>query len=111
MTIVLAVYKIHATDNVATALTPLKRGDVAQIRGAAEGTVMTQEDIHAGHKLALAPIAAGAPVVKYGISIGVATQHINEGEWVHLHAMRSNYDQRSSHLNIVTGAPEDSNYE
>jgi hypothetical protein len=30
---------------------------------------------------------------------------------VHLHVMRSLYDERSSHLDINTGAPKDTKYE
>lgn len=50
-------------------------------------------------------------IVKYGVVIGRATKDIPMGSWVHLHVMRSNYDERSSHLNVNTGAPEDTRYE
>jgi len=43
-----------------------------------------------GHKIALKDIAAGAFVVKYGHPIGVATQDIVSGEWVHSHNLRTN---------------------
>ena len=36
---------------------------------------------------------------------------IPAGSWVHLHVMRSVYDQRSSHLDVRTGAPKDTKYE
>ena len=42
-------------------------------------------DVKLGHKIALAPIAAGERVFRYGHSIGVATQAIAAGEWVHSH--------------------------
>ena len=42
-----------------------------------------------GHKLAACPIAAGEKVIKYGHSIGVATQDIAAGEWVHSHNLRT----------------------
>lgn len=38
-----------------------------------------------GHKVALRPIAAGEPVIKYGIPIGRATRDIAAGEHVHVH--------------------------
>jgi hypothetical protein len=41
-----------------------------------------------GHKAALEPIAKGAPVVKYGVVIGHATQDIAAGEHVHVHNCR-----------------------
>ena len=50
-------------------------------------------------------------IIKYAIPIGRATADIPAGSWVHLHVMRSNYDERSSHLDVRTGAPKDTKYE
>ena len=47
------------------------------------------EDIPAGHKIALRPIAAGAKVIKYGAPIGVATRPIRRGSWVHTHNLKT----------------------
>ena len=53
------------------------------------GTSLTAPFLHVGssvgrgHKIALRPIASGAPVVKYGQIIGVATRDIAAGELVH----------------------------
>jgi len=68
-------------------------------------------DIPKGHKIAVKPIEAGEPVVKYGVSIGIATKPIAPGEWVHLHNCRSAFDERSSTLDPETGAPTDTPYE
>jgi altronate hydrolase len=38
-----------------------------------------------GHKMAMQPIARGAPVVKYGQIIGFASEDISPGAWVHTH--------------------------
>lgn len=43
-----------------------------------------------GHKFALSAIAAGAPVIKYGLPIGHATRDIAAGEHVHTHNMQTN---------------------
>ena len=43
--------------------------------------------------------------------IARATKDIRAGEWVHLHNIRSVYDERSSHLDVMTGAPKDTRYE
>jgi galactarate dehydratase len=75
--------RMHERDNVAI---------VANDNGLAAGTVLA--DAHApglvlvdrvpqGHKVALADIAAGAPVLRYGIAIGVALKDIAAGSWVH----------------------------
>jgi len=73
---------ISARDNVATALEPLEAGrrlDLSDI------SITTIEPIASGHKLALRPIAAGEPVIKYGSPIGVATADIPAGAHVHTH--------------------------
>lgn len=41
--------------------------------------------VPAGHKVALAPIQAGTPVIKYAQKIGIASRDIAEGEHVHTH--------------------------
>ena len=48
-------------------------------------------DIALGHKLALAPIARGGKIVKYGAPIGSATADIAAGAYVHIHNMKSDY--------------------
>ena len=103
-------YKINDVDNVATVLTPIQTGKVS-VRGCGNDTVIANENINIGHKIALCPISMGDPIIKYGINIGSATQAIKTGDWVHLHVMHSNYDDRSSHLDLVTGAPKDVKYE
>jgi len=50
--------------------------------GFAAGLVL-KDRVPAGHKVALTAIAAGAPVLRYGIAIGHATQAIAAGSWVH----------------------------
>ena len=41
------------------------------------------EDIPEAHKVALVPIPAGTPVLRYGVLIGHAEQDIPQGGWVH----------------------------
>ncbi|TJZ91454.1 altronate dehydratase [Paracoccus gahaiensis] len=59
------------------ALTPLAPG------APVAGDTVAAEAIPAGHKIALRPIAAGEPVLKYGQVIGTATQAIAAGAHVH----------------------------
>lgn len=42
-----------------------------------------------GHKLALCDIARGEQITKYGEEIGVASQDIAAGEYVHVHNLES----------------------
>jgi hypothetical protein len=63
------------------------------------------------HKVALRDIASGESILKYGVSIGIATDSIRRGEWVHLHNCRSALDERSSTLDVETDAVQDVPYE
>lgn len=76
------VLKIHPGDNVAVVLHGLPKG--TEVQG-----VRLEEDIPAGHKVALAPIAAGEAVIKYGAPIGTASRDIRPGEWVHTHNLKT----------------------
>ena len=51
--------------------------------------VKINEAIPYGHKLALAAIAKGGDIIKYGESIGIATRDIAPGDYVHIHNMDS----------------------
>lgn len=107
----MTAFQIDLSDNVATALKPLEKG-VVRLRGDASGTaVEAVEHVPAGHKIALKDIEAGEDIVKYGVVIGRAVKAIPRGSWVHLHNIRSVYDERSCHLDAVTGAPRDTRYE
>ncbi len=72
------------------ALVPLQPGTSVEIPRAG-GTVRLAVDtlIPFGHKIAVAPMDAGGPVVKYGEVIGVATCPILPGQHVHVHNVRS----------------------
>ena len=80
------VIVISAADNVGTALEALEPGRVIQHHGTA---INVREPIPRGHKLALKPIAAGDPIVKYGSSIGIATADVLAGAHVHTHNVSS----------------------
>jgi altronate hydrolase len=77
---------ISERDNVATALETLEAGRIVALGAIA---VTISERIPHGHKLALAPIATGQPVVKYGSPIGLATCDIAPGAHVHVHNVAS----------------------
>jgi altronate dehydratase len=80
------VIVISANDNVGTALEALDAGRTIVRNGT---PIAIREAIPRGHKVALAAIAAGQPVVKYGNSIGVATADIPPGAHVHTHNLSS----------------------
>jgi altronate dehydratase len=78
------------TDNVAVMLQPVAAGEGVVVKRA-DGTVEVRanEPIALCHKIALADIAPGDPVIKYGECIGEATVRIARGSWVHIHNVRS----------------------
>ena len=77
---------LNAKDNVATALADLDVGSSVELDVGAEMlTVKLKEKIPFGHKFSLAHIAVGAPVIKYGEVIGVASKAITVGDYVHVH--------------------------
>ena len=80
------VIVITDRDNVATALDPLSPGETIEANGQ---RIVIREPIASGHKVALAPIASGGPVVKYGSPIGTATADIEVGSHVHIHNVAS----------------------
>lgn len=78
---------IDGRDNVVVAIYPLKAGDEVcfPVPGGQASTLRCVQDVPLFHKVARVPIAAGAPVIKYGEYIGIATQDIAVGEHVHTH--------------------------
>lgn len=80
------IIQIHEHDNVSVALKPLKSGMTVQV---GKHVITLSEDIPQGHKLALAPISQGSDVIKYGCKIGIATQNIKPGDWVHIHNVKT----------------------
>jgi len=52
-------------------------------------TIQTLDDIPLGHKVALADLAAGAGVIKYGVDIGRVAAAIRRGEHVHVHNLKT----------------------
>lgn len=103
-------FQIEQADNVATLLAGTEGGSCRITGNSSLSTVIAVESIPEGHKIALQDIREGDMIVKYGVPIGRATRHITQGQWVHLHCMTSNYDERSSHLDPLTGAPMDIDY-
>ncbi len=76
-------------DNVATALVDLPAGDYMSGSGENQTSITVLEDIKAGFKLALSDIGKGESIYKYGYVIGLATEDIEKGRYVHVHNLIS----------------------
>ena len=72
--------RLHPDDNVVIALTDLGSGAVVP-----EVPVPLVDAVARGHKIAVAAIAPGANVIRYGQIIGAATVPIMPGQHVHTH--------------------------
>lgn len=72
------LFRIDPRDHVATTLRDVEAREQAL-------GVTVAIAVPKGHKIALAPIARGTPVLKFGFPIGIATQDIAPGEHVHTH--------------------------
>ena len=84
------VLRIHPDDNVVVALLDLPKGShLEAAQPIANEGILAQDAIPFGHKVAIADINQGQSVMKYGASIGVATEDIAPGQHVHLHNLRS----------------------
>jgi hypothetical protein len=104
-------FQIHPSDNVATLLDDAGAETISIFGAPRPLQVTLARPIAMAHKVALRDIAEGESIVKYGVPIGVAAQGIRRGDWVHLHNCHSTLDERSSTLNVETGATTDTLYE
>src|SRR5436309_734905 len=71
-------------DDVAVAKMALAAGTVLGHEGR---EVRLAEEVPAGHKVALRDLPEGAPVRKYGQTIGFTTRAVAVGDWVHTQNM------------------------
>jgi len=77
---------IDKVDNVATATSHLKSGEVVSLSvGSKRLEVHLNDDIPFGHKFAIRHIDKGDDVLKYGERIGRSLSVINVGNHVHIH--------------------------
>jgi altronate hydrolase len=80
-----SVIVLHPSDSVGVARVLLASGQAVETMGA---RMTANATIPAGHKIAIAPIRSGEPVLRYGEVIGFASQDIAPGEHVHEHNLR-----------------------
>jgi altronate hydrolase len=81
-----AAIRINERDNVAVAIRPLAAGERVDVDGQ---SVVARQDVPAGHKVALSAIQPDQQIMKYGVPIGLATESITEGDWIHSHNLKT----------------------
>ena len=81
---------LHPRDNVAVALRALAPGEICRVGDAAgECRIAVSESVPFCHKLAIAPVAEGEPVWKFGEIMGRASAALAPGMHVHIHNVES----------------------
>lgn len=81
---------LNAGDSVVTALQELPAGAKLTVDLGAGRTELTlSAPVPYAHKIAVHAMAKGDPVTKYGEVIGIASQPIVPGDWVHVHNVES----------------------
>jgi len=88
-------------DNVATALASLVGGERVEVVSSAQEVlreVAVSDAVPLGHKIALADIAKGGAVIKYGEPIGRASGDILVGDYVHIHNVESDRVPLTGHM-------------
>ena len=95
--------KINQSDNVAIAVQPLSAG--SEVEG-----IHINQDIPQAHKVALADIPKGNPVIRYGVILGYAMNPIKRGDWINEFMLElptpPSVDDMEFGKNIVTDLPE-----
>ena len=98
------VVQISEKDNVAIAVKEIAAG--TEVR---EGLTANQ-DIPQAHKIALADIEAGGPVIRYGVVLGYAKEPIKKGDWINEFMLELPEPPSVEHMewgkNIVTELPD-----
>ncbi|MEN9453622.1 MAG: hypothetical protein RLZZ19_109 [Actinomycetota bacterium] len=81
----------HDGDSVAVANDDLQPGTLEglSVKEQTKHTAVLNHAIPLGHKFALKDHAEGEAIIKYGIKVGIASQPIKKGDYVHTHNMRS----------------------
>ncbi len=95
---------LQASDDIAVARRALSAGETLLAPGGRQLTV--RDEIPLGHKIALADLAAGRPVHKYGYQIGVTGRAIDAGEHVHTHNLRFSAHTKPAAADFGTATSE-----
>jgi altronate hydrolase len=95
--------RLRPDDNVGVLVRGVRAGSEVIVGG---GLVRLRDDVAAGHKVAVADIALGGRVFKYGQAIGVASRPITAGDHVHTHNLAfADFGHEYAFNDDLRGAP------
>jgi altronate dehydratase len=92
---------LNPIDSVAIARSDIPAGTCFNLKGQ---DVYVTQPVPAGHKLAVVDVEPGAPVLRYGQHIGIASQSILPGSWVHSHNLDVGDMQREFSVTLAEPA-------
>lgn len=78
--------KINPKDDVLVVLKDFKKGDV--VNG-----ITILDDVKMGHKVALSDMKKGHHLIKYGNIIGVLSEDVKKGNWIHSHNLKTSLSE------------------
>lgn len=79
---------LHPDDPIAIVTGDTASGETILWEG---GSTQARQAIGRYHKVAIRALAQGETILRYGAPIGIATQPIAPGDWVHLHNLQSTW--------------------
>ncbi|KKB35570.1 UxaA family hydrolase [Bacillus thermotolerans] len=82
----------HKGDHVGVATSPIEKGERVvgiYMDDNTEIEVVSRGEIPLGHKISLVNLEEGAPVLKYGVKVGVTTEAWEVGDYVHTHNIKT----------------------
>lgn len=83
---------MSSADDVATAIDSVAAGETVSVRtksGEVVDELVAREDIPRFHKICLRALASGDLARKYGEVIGIMTDDVERGGYVHIHNIES----------------------
>jgi altronate hydrolase len=83
-----SILRLAPDDDVVVALRKLDPGETIEVEGR---PVTVRDAVPFAHKLAIADLASGRTVRKFGVPIGSTTRAVAAGEHVHVHNLKSDY--------------------
>lgn len=82
------VILLHPEDNILVVVVPIKDGEEIVIDNL---SVVVNQNIGVGHKIARDDLSEGQKVFRYGAPIGSMIEAAKKGQHVHMHNMKSDY--------------------
>lgn len=80
-------------DHVGVAIVDIEKGEeiygVILSDDSTTTTIVSRSNVPLGHKIALSDLTTGSKVIEYSVPVGVVTQNISIGEYVHTHNLKT----------------------